>query len=69
MVALAALLAALVAEEDALDALEATSLEASLVCEQLTANVAAMARPAAAAVVRVNLLGIAGEYPRTRDRR
>lgn len=50
--ALAALVAALVAADAALEALDATSLVASLVWEQLTANVAATARQMAVAVAR-----------------
>jgi hypothetical protein len=49
---LAALPAALAADDPALEALEARSLVASLVAEQLTANAAAMARPPAAAAAR-----------------
>jgi hypothetical protein len=49
---LAALPAALAADDPTLDALEARSLVASLVAEQLTANAAAMARPPAAAAAR-----------------
>ena len=49
---LAALPAALAADDPTLEALEARSLVASLVAEQLTANAAAMARPPAAAAAR-----------------
>jgi hypothetical protein len=49
---LAALPAALAADDPALEALEARSLVASLVAEQLTANAAAMAMPPAAAAAR-----------------
>ena len=59
-----ALVLAFAADEAALEAGEATSLVASLVWEQLVTSDAAMARPTAAAVVRVSLVVIAGGYPR-----
>ncbi|WP_396894588.1 hypothetical protein [Mycolicibacterium sp.] len=54
----AALLAALPAAPAADDALAAMSLVASVACEQLTANAAAMARPPAAAAARAILVFI-----------
>jgi hypothetical protein len=56
----AALPAALAADEPMLEALDMTSLVASLVAEQLTANAAAMARPPTPAAARAILVFILG---------
>jgi hypothetical protein len=57
---LAALPAALAADEPTLEALDMTSLVASWVAEQLTANAAAMARPPTPAAARAILVFILG---------
>jgi hypothetical protein len=57
---LTALPAALAADEPMLEALDTTSLVASLVAEQLTANAAAMARPPTPAAARAILVFILG---------